>query len=96
MNFITARGLSDAVDLVEGGHLEIFRTEDDEIAARKDYEAYQAARIAHFGAPEDLGVRWIGKEELVKVRTSVCMSKIISVGVFHRNTAWTPISATQQ
>lgn len=69
VDFITARGLGDAVDLVEGGHLQIFRTEDDEIAARKDYEAYQAARVAHFGAPEELSVRWVGTEELAKVGT---------------------------
>ncbi|KAF5319723.1 hypothetical protein D9619_008820 [Psilocybe cf. subviscida] len=66
VDFITARELSDAVGLVEGGHLQIFRTEDDEVAAKKDYDAYQAAREVHFGAREELGVRWIGTEELAK------------------------------
>lgn len=63
VQFITDRKLADSVDLVEGGHIGVFRTEEDERAARRDYEAARAAGVG----TGDLGVRWITNEELTNV-----------------------------
>ncbi|KAF8966785.1 FAD dependent oxidoreductase-domain-containing protein [Flammula alnicola] len=63
LQFITDRHLEDEVDLVEGGHVTIFRTEEEESDARKDYEAAKAAGLDAGG---DMGVKWIGNEELTE------------------------------
>jgi len=65
VQFITDRKLADTVDLVEGGHIGVFRTEGEEQAARRDYEAARAAGVG----TGDLGVRWIANEELTDVRS---------------------------
>ncbi|KAF8152278.1 FAD dependent oxidoreductase [Crassisporium funariophilum] len=62
LEFISQRGLEQAVDLVQGGHVTIFRTEEEEAMARKDWEAMREE-----GA--DLleeEVRWLGKEEMTE------------------------------
>lgn len=64
VNFISTRGLQDEVDLVEGGHITLLRTEQEEIDARNDYEAAKAAGLIAEG---EMGVRWLGNEELQKV-----------------------------
>ena len=43
----------------------MFRTEEEEQAARRDYEAARAAGVG----TGDLGVRWIANEELTDVRS---------------------------
>ncbi|KIM44357.1 hypothetical protein M413DRAFT_379691 [Hebeloma cylindrosporum] len=60
VQFITDRKLENTVDLVEGGHIGVFRTEDEEQVARRDYEAARAAGVG----TGNLGVRWIANEEL--------------------------------
>lgn len=65
VQFITDRKLAAVVDLVEGGHIGVFRTQEEEQAARKDYEAARAAGVG----TGDLGVRWIANEELTNVRS---------------------------
>ncbi|KAF9481466.1 DAO-domain-containing protein [Pholiota conissans] len=65
LNFINEKSLGDTVDLVEGGHITLFRTEDEEIDARKDYEAAKSAS-AGSAMQDDMGVRWVGNEELTK------------------------------
>lgn len=65
VKFIKDKTLEDAVDLVEGGHVALFRTEEEEVDARKDYEAAIAAGLV-YGSRGDLGVRWMGNDELVK------------------------------
>jgi hypothetical protein len=66
VNFIKEKNLEDAVDLVEGGHMTLFRTEEEDNNAKKDYEAAKAAGL---GSDSDggMGVRWITNEELIKV-----------------------------
>ncbi len=61
VDFINTRGLQDEVDLVEGGHITLLRTEQEETDARNDYEAAKAAGLIVEG------VRWLGNEELQKV-----------------------------
>jgi len=65
VQFIADRKLADSVDLVEGGHIGVFRTEEEEQVARRDYEAARAAGVG----TGDLGVRWIANEELTNVRS---------------------------
>ncbi|KAF8183638.1 FAD dependent oxidoreductase-domain-containing protein [Pholiota molesta] len=65
VNFIKENNLDDTVDLVEGGHITLFRTEEEDNSAKKDYEAAKAAGL---GSDSDggMGVRWITNEELIK------------------------------
>lgn len=65
VDFINTRGLQDEVDLVEGGHITLLRTEQEETDARNDYEAAKAAGLIVEG------VRWLGNEELQKVSFSL-------------------------
>lgn len=58
--------MGDTVDLVDGKHISLFKTEDEELDARKDYEAAKAASLES-DLEADLGVRWLGNEELIKV-----------------------------
>lgn len=60
VKFITEKGLSNKVDLVEGGHVTIFRTEEEESNARKDWAAAKEAGL-------DVDVTWIGNDELIEV-----------------------------
>ena len=62
VKFIKDRGLEDTVDLVEGGHITLFHTAEEESNVRADWEA---AREAGYEA----SVRWIGNEELKEVST---------------------------
>lgn len=64
VDFINDRNLEDEVDLVEGGHITLLRTEQEEIDARNDYEAAKAAGLIADG---EMGVRWVGNEELQQV-----------------------------
>ncbi|KJA16039.1 hypothetical protein HYPSUDRAFT_47784 [Hypholoma sublateritium FD-334 SS-4] len=61
--FINDRNLQDEVDLVEGGHITLLRTEQEETDARNDYEAAKAAGLISDGK---MGVRWLGNVELQK------------------------------
>jgi hypothetical protein len=63
VQFITDRNLEDEIDLVEGGHIAVFRTEEEERAARRDYEAARLAGVS----TADLGIRWIENKELTEV-----------------------------
>jgi hypothetical protein len=58
--FVADNNLEDEVDLVEGGHVTIFRSEEEETDARKNWEAAKAAGL-------DVNVTWIGQDEMKEV-----------------------------
>jgi len=61
VRFLKERELEETVDLVEGGHIAIFRTKEEEEYARKNFDAAAAAEM-------DLGgVRWVESAELHEV-----------------------------
>lgn len=68
VDFIKQRKLDEKVDLVQGGHVTLFSTSDEEKGAREDYEAAKAAGV-DVGSKWDRenGLRWLANEELVKV-----------------------------
>ena len=64
VRFLKERELEETVDLVEGGHIAIFRTKEEEEYARKNFAAAAAAEM-------DLGgVRWVESAELHEVSWS--------------------------
>lgn len=70
VNFVKEKDLGDAIDLVEGGRIALFRTEEEDTNAKKDYEAAKAAGLGS-DSDGDMGVRWIANEELTKVSLKV-------------------------
>lgn len=86
VNFIKEKNLGDTVDLVEGGHITLFRTEEEETNAKKDYEAAKAAGLGS-NSDGDMGVRWIATEELTKVSLIIFCQKSILNYVMYRNMA---------
>ncbi|KAF4622394.1 hypothetical protein D9613_009141 [Agrocybe pediades] len=57
VRFIKDRNLEETVDLVNGGHVTLFRTEREAKSVKEDWEA---AKKAGF----DTGARWVENEEL--------------------------------
>ncbi|KAF4622053.1 hypothetical protein D9613_009136 [Agrocybe pediades] len=62
VQFIKDRNLEETVDLVNGGHVTLFRTEREAKSVKEDWEA---AKKAGF----DTGARWVENEELHDVST---------------------------
>jgi hypothetical protein len=65
LDIIYANKWENEVDLVNGGHLQLLTTKEEETAMRMDYEAAKAA-----GLDVD-PVGWISKEEMFNVRIYV-------------------------
>ncbi|KAF8645987.1 hypothetical protein AX16_007414 [Volvariella volvacea WC 439] len=61
VKILKEEGLGEKVDLVEGGHITLLVTEEEESAIRKDYEAAKKA-----GDVDLDRVEWVSKEEMVK------------------------------
>ncbi|KDR71753.1 hypothetical protein GALMADRAFT_253501 [Galerina marginata CBS 339.88] len=59
VRFVADRNLEEEVDLVEGGHVTVFRYKDEETEARENWEAAKAAGL-------DVDVKWIGQDELIE------------------------------
>jgi len=94
IQFITDRKLEDRLDLVEGGHIAVFRTEDEEQAAKRDYEAARAAGVD----TADLGIRWIENKELTEVSSwfhPILLQNEPNFVLFYRNMASIASSITQ-
>jgi len=61
VKFLKHRLLENNVDLVEGGHLTLLRTKDEERAAKADFEAASAAGL------NLTAIRWIPNQMLIEV-----------------------------
>ncbi|TFK48505.1 FAD dependent oxidoreductase [Heliocybe sulcata] len=59
VNIVKSAGLELAVDLVEGGHVDVFFDEESEIEARADYKA------AHDAGADLQDVQWMDKEDML-------------------------------
>lgn len=78
INFLKYNKLENKVDLVDGGHLTLLRTEDDERAAKADFVAASAAGL-------DLSaVKWIPNRNLVEV--SVLPTDAFVIFIYYRST----------
>ncbi|KAJ3918744.1 FAD dependent oxidoreductase [Lentinula edodes] len=61
LEFISSQNIAGAVDLVAGGHLTAFVTNDEFLRAKEDYDAVKAAGI-------DLSnVEWLSKEDMLSI-----------------------------
>lgn len=68
LKVLRASGHEADVDLVSGGHIDLYFTEPEFIAAKADYDAARAA-----GA-DMRNVDWLGKDEVFKVsKPSLCI-----------------------
>ena len=65
VEFLRSKGFEERVDLVNGNHIGIFRSVEEEQAARDDWEAARLAGLPDIG---DEDVTWLTNEDLVKVR----------------------------
>ncbi|TFK35815.1 FAD dependent oxidoreductase-domain-containing protein [Crucibulum laeve] len=62
VSFLEQQKLGDEVDLVEGGHITLFVTPEEEESAIGDYEAALEAGMGEM--LKEKGIAWIGREEM--------------------------------
>lgn len=65
VRILSEAGLRDAVDHVDGGHTVLLFTPEEEKSIRRDYEV--AVRAGMDLQSDSSGVRWVGKEDMMKV-----------------------------
>lgn len=61
LEFISSQNIAGAVDLVAGGHVTTFVTDDEFLRAKEDYDAVKAAGI------DISNVEWLSKEDMLSV-----------------------------
>ncbi|KAJ4479828.1 FAD dependent oxidoreductase [Lentinula lateritia] len=61
LEFISSQNIAGAVDLVAGGHVTTFVTDDEFLRAKEDYDAVKAAGI------DISNVEWLSKEDMLSI-----------------------------